>query len=227
MIIRFMVSNDKNTDDLQEGHIINYNTLKTDVIKAIEKPFPESFKNKTSKECKYVQKVAEIYLSIYGIFLTLSTFTFAIGAAYIIAWQPLQNWVFLIIGIIFCIFGILFAKYWPKVINIFGNYIDIILDAEEKILEESVEPKPQQETNNFLSKNLNPPSIDYIKAQLDLLKLIMAGFLGGMLVLSNSILQTSKNDIKYQLIFFLSILFILMFKLMTDYKNYSKKLNEK
>lgn len=221
-----LISNDNNVDNHKNDHIINYEDLETQVIEAIKKKSTSDlFKDKTPNECMYMQKVAEIYLTWDGIILTLSTFIMAIGVTYIVTFLPLKMWQFVGIGGLLIVFGYLLFSIRHKLRGKFENYRYIIFEAEKKILEGSGETLPQQETNTSNTQE-NPISIEFIKAQLDLLKLIMAGFLGGILVLSNSMLQNTKTDIIYQLIV-LSILFLSMIKLMTDYKKYSKKLNKK
>jgi Ca2+/Na+ antiporter len=63
--------------------------------------------------------------------------------------------------------------------------------------------------------------------QLDLSRMKMAGFLGGMLVLVNSIFQTTEKELIYKKLFIIFILFILLIYLINNYTKYSKKLNEK
>lgn len=226
MIIQCMVSNDKSIDDPQKGHIIKYKDLETDVDKAIIKSSPELFKNKTPKECKYIQKIAEDRLSKLEIKINAIIFIAAVAVSFVVPFITIEKGkIGFLVGVIIII-PALFLEYfyWKPKDEACRR---IILDAEQRLPEGSVESKQKQEINNITSNTQeNPISIEYIKAQLDLLKLIMAGFLGGMLVLSNSILQTNMTDIKYQVII-LSVLFLSMIKLMTDYKNYSKRLNKK
>lgn len=219
-----MTSNNENTDHSQKGYIIKNKNLETDVDEAIKNYSPELFKNKTLKECKYIQKVAENRLSKLEITINVIIFIATVALSFVFPYLITKEGIeYLLVGIIIFIIAICLAYYYwkPK----YEACRRISLDAEQILLEGSVEPKPQQETNNFISTTQeNPISIEYIKAQLDLLKMKMAGFLGGMLVLANSILQTNKIDLK--LILF-TVLFVFMILLITKYTNYSKKLNEK
>lgn len=227
MIIRCMVSNDKNNDDPQKGHIINYEYLETEVDKAIKKYSPELFRNKTPIQCKYIQKVAEDRLSKLEIMFNMIIFIAAVAVSFVVPFITTKEGnIGYLVGVIIIILA-LYLEYFcwkPKD----KACRKIILDAEQKILEEGVEPKPQQETNNILVQTYeNPPSIDYVKAQLDLSRMKMAGFLGGMLIVGNSIFQTTEIELIYKKLFIVLVLFGSLIYLINNYTNYSKKLNEK
>ena len=168
-----MASDDNNTENLKIGQIINYENLESQVFEAIKKKSTSDlFKDKTTNECIYMQKFAEFNLSRDGIILTLSTFFSAIGVTYIFTFYSLEMWLLVVIGIILLVIGFLLYLFGHKLRGKFENYRYIIFEAEKKILKENGEPIPQQETNNILSQTFeNPPSVDYIKAQLDLLTL--------------------------------------------------------
>lgn len=222
-----MVSNDNNTDDPQKGHIINYKALETDVDEAIKKATPDLFKNKTQKKCKYIQKVAEDRLSKLEITITAITFIAAVAVSlffpYLITKEGLIEF---IVGVFILILAICLEYcYWkPK----YEACRRIILDAEQKLSEGSEECKLQQEIDHITPNTQEKPiSIEYIKAQLDLSRMKMAGFLGGMLVLVNSIFQTTEKELIYEKLIIVFILFVLLIYLINNYTKYSKKLNEK
>lgn len=179
-----MVSNDNSTENLKIGHITNYEDLETQVIEAIKKKSTSDlFKDKTPNECIYMQKVAEFNLSRDGIILTLSTFFSAIGVTYIFTFFPLQMWLFVGIGCFLLFIGALLYLFGHKLRGKFENYRYIIFEAEKKILEGSGETISQQKNNITSNTKKNPISIEYIKAQLNLLRMKMTGFFGGRLVL--------------------------------------------
>lgn len=171
MIILCKVSNDINTAYPQKDHIINYRDLETKVDAAIEKATSSSselFNNKIPKECKYIQKVAENRLSKLEITINSIIFIAAVAVSFVVPYIITKEGIIeLLVGVFIFILAIYLANcYWkPK----YEACRRIILDAEQKLPEGSIEPKLQQETNNIISQTYeNPPSIDYIKAQLDL-----------------------------------------------------------
>lgn len=100
------------------------------------------------------------------------------------------------------------------------------LDPEKLILPKNNINPESQPTNISPQIQENHISKDYIKAQLDLSKMKMAGFLGGLLVLSNSILQTTEIEVIYEKLFLAFVLTVLLLRLIKGYIEYSKKLNE-
>jgi len=229
-----MISDDKNIDELQKTSKINWEQLEKLVDNAIETKDVSLLKisSKTADECRYIQKSAEIYFSLYGILLSIAYSAIAIGLTYmILSYQDNKLWFAGFVGFILVLIGVCLPFVPPRFLTKtkLRSCRRIILDTEQKILYHgSVEPKQEQETNNISFQNQeNPLSTDYIKAQLDLSKLKMAGILGGILVLSNSILQTTENDIIYKKLFLFIVLAVLLIWLIRNYIKYSIKLNEK
>lgn len=155
-----MVSNDKNIDDPQKSHIINYRDLEIGVDNAIKKASPELFselfRNRTPKGCKYIQKIAEDRLSELVILFNMIIFIAAIAVSFTVPFITTKEGIIgYFVGVIILIFVIILRHYYwkPK----YKACRRIILYAEQRLLEGSVEPKPQQEINNITSNTQGNP----------------------------------------------------------------------
>lgn len=121
--------------------------LEKEVDDAIKKGCSIKFDKRPIEECRYMQKYAEIYISLYGILLTLATFAFAIGVTYIVLYvqdnlsiqgniQYNRMLPVGIIGFILLLFGIRLIYASPTLLakkNI-KSCLGIILKAEERII---------------------------------------------------------------------------------------------
>lgn len=110
--------------------------LEKEVDEAAIKGAPIDFNSKTIKECKYIQKYAEIKLSHFEVGFTVIIFTMAIGASYVIAFigsSEVYGGLYRNSGLILLFIGFFIFYLWLRWYN---NVKKIILDAEKRLLSE-------------------------------------------------------------------------------------------
>ncbi len=188
---------------------IDWEKLEKEVDEAIKKDCTIDFDSIELKKCMYMQKVAEDRLSGSGIYNNAIIFIAAAGVSFALTFIYLKD-LTAIVGILTGI--VLIAIAYNKV-RIWGQQHcrcrKIILDAEKRILsEDSIESKqPQEPTDTSTHTQENTPSkgqiigkIEFIKARLDLLKIIITAFFGFMFVVLFYVVQnTSFTVILYAL----------------------------
>ena len=190
---------------------------------------PIVFDSKRKEECEYIQKYAEIRISYYTTILAIIIFVIAIGLSYFITFYS-SNIISSVAG---AIMAIISSLALIVVIPKYGIYCRIVLDAEKRILiisEGSIEPNQSQATTNTqpqahentLSKSQNIGQIEFIKARLDFLKIMISAFTVAMLGLSAYYFQSQKPDVIYALV----VIIVLCVPLFISYWLYRKTADE-
>jgi hypothetical protein len=125
----------------------DWKKLEDDVDNAIKKGCPINFDTKKPEERRYIQKCAEIYISLYGILLSIAFFAVAIGIAYILLFfQDNKMWPIAILGSFLLIIGYLLTHIPPTYLatSNMKNCRRIILDAEK--IEETTQKQEKVES---------------------------------------------------------------------------------
>ena len=178
---------------------IDYNALEKEANRAtVKKSYHIDFASKTIKECRYIKTFAEVELQSIQDVLALIILLLAMGTG-LIPTFPLYG------AIGFFIAFLLFQFLYKRLNN---NCRRIVLDAEKRILsEDTVEPKQPQETTNApqaqentSSKGQSRGQIEYIKAKLDFLKIMISAFIVGIFGFGVYIFQSQKPNIIYVLV---------------------------
>jgi len=213
----------------------DWKKLEDEVDIAIKKGCPINFDSKTIEEGKYQQKVAEDILSFIGVQINAIIFCAAFGVSISIAFIGLIDLAALTgysLGIIILVISSLILLH---IKNKYNRCRRIILNAEKRIISgDSIKPEPPQETTNTppqvqentQSKGQSIGQIEFIKARLDLNKMIMSALFGFMLVIAWTTIQNihtwDRNIIAIAIIVNLSFGYI-----MDNYRKiYIKTMNE-
>lgn len=211
--------------------MVDWKKLEDEVNRAIDKGCPISFESNSPKECIYQQKCAEIKLSNYELVLSIIIFLIAIGISYMSTTykdKDIFSDIIFWLGLSAVILGSIAGLFW---MNLYNRCKRIILGAEKRILSETdAEPRTTQETTNTPPQaQENVPSIggnvgkiEYTKAKLDLLKLIMSGTIVAMASVVIYNLQSSGSN------FIPGLFIIIVFGVLVSYlgKQYSKTMDE-
>lgn len=187
---------------------IDWKTLEKEVDKAIEKKdvLLINFDSKTVKECRYIQKYIETFPNLDDA-LSITIFLGGIGIASLYQFYSTDSffrYIFVVLGIVFAYYTLKFLSKIMKFKNNKSMHRDIILNAEKRILSEGdIEPTPPEETTNISSQTQENPQpksqsmgqTEYIKATLDLQKILISALFVGIVGLGAYYFQSQKPNV--------------------------------
>lgn len=135
--------------------MVDWKKLEDEVDSAIEKNDASSLNicYKTTEECKYIQKCAEVWSQPYSDALNITIFLATVAVAMLLLYFSINSYlkyIAVIIGLIFAYYAMKFLKsLLPIIIKTPETRRRIILEAEKRILSETdAEPRQTQLITN-------------------------------------------------------------------------------